>query len=1054
MIGKLVEASVQGRLLVILAMLALVALGVRSYIALPIDATPDITNVQVQVLTTAPGLSPVEMEMMVTYPVELVLTGMPGVQRMRSISRAGISAITIIFDDGFDLQLARSIVSQRLPMARERIPASAGSPQMGPLTTGLGEVYHFMVNWPGHTPRDVRTVLDWDIAYRLRSVPGVVEVNAWGGETRQAEIRIKTDALLSYGLTHMDVERAIQAAGQNAGAGAIERGDEQIFIRVEGVFRSLDQIANQVVTTRPGGVPILVKDVADVENGSALRLASASADGKGEVVYAMVQMIAAGNAHEIVARVKDRLTDIKKALPQGVEIVPFYDRAQLVDEVLHTVKKNLIEGGIVVAVVLFIMLGDFTAGIVVASAIPLAMLGAFALMANTGQTGNLMSLGAIDFGLVVDGAVVMVEGALAAMTANRISARRGMVQIGNEAGRPIAMGVFIIAIVYAPILLLEGVEGRMFRPMAWTVLFALGTALILTFTWVPAFGSLLIRKIHEHDPWIIRQIRKVYDPLLMRVLHRPVVVVPAVLLIAGVGIGVGSQMGAEFVPRLEEGDLVVQVTRPPSVSLTESTHGTMALESALLKFPEVEHVIARVGSPDVATDVMGVEMADVFVLLKPRAEWKTARDANGFADAMTETANKALPGSALAFTQPIEMRMNELIGGVKSDMGVKIYGDDIPTLNRLAAEVSRLISNVQGAADIRVEPTKGLLLLTVRPDPKRMARLGARTDEVVAFVEMMRAGREVGSFLEGQKRFNVVVRLAKTPLTDPEVVRRLLVPLSNGTSAPLGDLADIEQMEGPAQVSREQARRRILVEANVRNRDLSSFVQEVQSKIDQVKMPTGYYTEFGGQYENLARATQRLMIVVPTTLAVILVLLYLAFGAMRPAALIFINIPAAASGGFLALYFRDLPFSISAAVGFIALFGVATLNGVVLIASIRNHEKAGEPTEQAVSEASKTRVRPVLTTAAVAALGFLPMAIATGTGAEVQRPLATVVMGGLVTATLVTLLALPTLYLRWGADKPDHDLSMRPPPPHQPPPPPAPTSLRQPPLPADLGPTS
>jgi heavy metal efflux system protein len=1032
MIGKLVEASVRGRLLVFLAVFALIAVGVRSYFSLPIDAVPDITNVQVQVLTSAPGLSPVEMELMVTYPVELVLTGMPGVQRMRSISRAGISAITIIFEDGFDLQLARSIVAQRLPSARDRIPPSAGSPQMGPLTTGLGEVYHFMVNWPGHSPRDVRTVLDWDIAYRLRSVPGVVEVNAWGGETRQAEVRVKTDALIALGLTPSDVERAVLAAGQNAGAGAIERGDEQIFIRVEAVFRSLDQIANQVVTTRPGGTPILVRDVADVQDGSALRLASASADGKGEVVYAMVQMIAAGNAHAVVARVKERLADIRKALPAGVEIVPFYDRAQLVDEVLHTVRKNLLEGGLVVALVLLIMLGDLTAGIVVASAIPLAMLGAFALMNATGQTGNLMSLGAIDFGLVVDGAVVMVEGALAAMTLHHANARDAMVHIGADVGRPVAFGVFIISIVYAPVLLLEGVEGRMFRPMAWTVLFALLTALVLTFTWVPAFGSLLIRKIHEHDPWVIRQVRRVYDPLLDSLLHRPAFVVVATLLIASVGIAVGSRMGAEFLPRLEEGDVVVQVTRPPSVSLTESTRGTMALESALLGYPEVEHVIARVGSPDVATDVMGVEMADVFVLLKPRDTWKTAHDANGFADVMNAPARRALPGSALAFTQPIEMRMNELIGGVKSDMGVKIYGDDLPTLNRLAAEVARIIASIPGAADVRTEPTKGLLLLTVRPDPRRMARLGVRTDEVSSFVEMMRAGRLIGSLIDGQRRFNVVMKLGKIPLTDPEIVRKLLVPLSNGSAIPLGDLADIEQMEGPAQVSREQARRRILVEANVRNRDLAGFVQESQAKVDRVKMPTGYYVEFGGQYENLARATARLAIVVPTTLAVILVLLFLAFGAMRPAALIFINIPAAASGGFLSLYFRSLPFSISAAVGFIALFGVATLNGVVLIASIRNHEKAGDPPEEAVREASRTRVRPVLTTAAVASLGFLPMAIATGTGSEVQRPLATVVMGGLVTATLVTLLALPTLYLKWGRSKVDdapvHPLSTRLPP--------------------------
>ncbi len=1017
MIGKLVEASVKSQFLVVLAIIALLVVGVRSYVSLPVDAVPDITNTQVQVLTSAPGLSPPEMELMVTYPIELVLTGMPGVKRIRSVSRAGISAITVIFDDGFDLQLARALVSQRMPTARERIPPGAGSPQLGPLTTGLGEVYHFLTRWPGHSTREIRTLLDWTIAYRLRSVPGVVEVNSWGGDTRQIEVRLRTDALLALGLTVEDVEHAVTAAGQNVGAGAIERGDEQVFIRVEGVFRALDDIASQVVTTRPGGAPILVRDVADVEEGSALRLSSATADGQGEVTYTMVQMIAAGNAHEVVRAVKERMQEIQPGLPPGVEIIPFYDRAQFVDEVLHTVRKNLLEGGIVVAFVLLIMLGDLVAGIVVASAIPLAMLGAFALMSMNAMSGNLMSLGAIDFGLVVDGAIVMVEGALALMSAHKISSREAMIRVGRDVGRPVALGVFIIAIVYAPILMLEGTEGKTFRPMAWTVLFALMTALVLTFTWVPAFGSMVLRKAHAQDPWVIRQVRKFYDPVLDAILHRPVVASAFTLGTILTGAVVASGMGGDFIPRLEEGDAVVQVTRPSSVSLSEAARGTTALEAALMKFPEVEHVVSRIGSPDVATDVMGIEMADTFVILRPRDTWKTARDAAGFAEAMLPTAERALPGSALAFTQPIEMRMQELIGGVKSAFGVKIYGDDFPTLNRLAAEVSRLILDVPGAADVRVEPTQGLVLLTVRPEPRKMARLGARADDVAMFVQMMRGGRELGSFLDGQKRFNVVMRLGTIPLTDPETVGRLLVPLPNGTAVPLGDLATITLEEGPAQVSREQARRRILVEANVRGSDLATFVGEAQKRIASLRLPSGYYVEFSGEYENLVRATKRLMVVVPATLAVILVLLYLAFGAIRPALLIFLNVPAAATGGIVALALRGLTFSMSAAVGFIALFGVATLNGVVLIASIRQHEDAGEQGTEAVREASKTRLRPVLTTALCASLGFLPMAIATGTGAEVQRPLATVVMGGLVTATLVTLLALPTLYLKWGRSR-------------------------------------
>lgn len=1014
MIGKLVAASVRARFLVLLAVLGLVAHGVRAYVLLPIDAVPDITNVQVQVLTSAPGLSPVEMEQMVTYSVELALTGIPGVQRMRSVSRSGISAVTVIFDDGTDLQLARSLVAQRLPTARASVPKSAGMPELGPLTTGLGEVYHFIVRWPGHSARDIRTLLEWDIAYRLGSVPGVVEVNAWGGESRQLEVLLRHEALLAFGLTHAEVEQALTSAGHNAGGGAITRGPEQVYIRLDGVYQSAHDVANQVVATRQDGRPVLVRDVAEVKEGAALRLSASTADGEGEIVYGMVQMVAGGNAHQVVARVKDRLKEIQKSLPQGVQIEPIYDRAQLVDEVLRTVKTNLIEGGLVVMIVLLIMLGDLAAGLLVASAIPLAMLGAFALMHQTGTTGNLMSLGAIDFGLVVDGAVVMVEGALAVMAQKKLSAKEAMVHVGIDVGRPVAFGVLIITIVYVPVLLLEGVEGRTFHPMAWTVLFALITALVLTFTWIPAAGSVVLRKAHSRDPWLVRQMSKAYVPVLRVVLRRPVVAVVGAAAITALGLVLAVNMGGEFLPRLEEGDLVVQVTRPPSVSVDEATRGTTDLERALKQFPDVSHVVSRIGAPDVATDVMGVEMADVFVILKPRDQWTTARTAAGFAAAMEQSAARALPGSDLSFTQPIEMRMQELIGGIRSAFGVKVFGDDIATLNRLAAQIARALKDVPGAADVRVEPTKGLLVTTVRPEPARMARLGTRTEDVVSFIEMIRGGRDVGVLVQGQRRFGIVMRWAHVPSSDPREIGRMLVPLGNGSAVPLEDLATVEAGQGPAQVSREQARRRITIESNVRGRDLATFVREAQARVNQVPLPPGYFVEFGGEYENFERASQRLAIVVPGTLSVILILLYMAFGSLRSALLIFLNIPAAASGGILSLALRGMPFSISAAVGFIALFGVATLNGVVLISSIRQHERDGYSTEEAVNHAARSRLRPVMTTALVASLGFLPMAINTGTGAEVQRPLATVVMGGLVTATVATLLALPTLYLRWG----------------------------------------
>ncbi len=1013
MIGRLARAVLDYPLLAVLGVIALIAVGVRSYRTLPIDAVPDVTNVQVQVLTTATGLSPVEVESQVTGPVELALTGIPRVQRIRSVSRAGVSAVTLVFDDGTDIELARALVSQRMQRAREAIPATAGRPELGPLTTGLGEVYHFTVRWPGHTLREIRTLLDWEIAYRLRSVPGVVEVNSWGGDTRQIEVRLDEPRLLAHAVTPDMVETAVLGAGTNVGAGLIERREEGTFVRAEAVYRDVNDVARQVVVTRDGR-PILVDDVAHVVDGAAPRFAAATADGKGETVYTMVQMIAGGNAHQVVARVKQRLAEIEPTLPKGVVIEPFYDRASFVDEVLHTVRKNLLEGGVVVALVLLIMLGDLRAGLVVASVIPLSMLGAFALMRLFNVSGNLLSLGAIDFGLVVDGAVVVVEGALAAMAANKLDGKRAMGRVASEVGQPVTMAVLIIAIVYLPVLLLEGVEGRMFRPMALTVLFALGTALVLTFTWVPAIGGLVLGSKHTGDPWIVRMLKRAYKPVIGALVLRWKSAAVGVGLLIVAGAAVAATRGAEFIPRLEEGDIAIQVTRPPSVSLAEAVRGTSSVEQALARFPEVERVVSRIGSPDVATDVMGIEQADVFVLLKPRATWTTAKDAAGFAGAFEPVLAKALPGTAFGFTQPIEMRVQELIGGVRSDVGVKVFGDDLPTLRRLSDEIARVVGATPGAADVRSEPTRGLPLLTIRPDPRRMGRLGVASPELLDFISTLRVGRTVGRVIEGQRRFDVVVRADKVPAADESAIRALRVPLADGRAVPLGEVADVTMEQGPAQVSREQGRRRVMVEANVRGRDLASFVQDLQLRLSRLTLPSGYYLEYGGQYENLARASKRLAIVVPATLGLVLVLLYLAFGAIRPALLIFVNVPAAATGGMFALAIRDLDLSISAAVGFLALFGVATLNGVVLLAAVRTRQMAGEARTDAVLGAASDWLRPVLTTALVAALGFLPMALATGTGAEVQRPLATVVIGGLVTSTLATLLALPALYVRFG----------------------------------------
>ena len=1006
MIHRLVALVVAHRWIVILATLVLAAVGVRSYAALPIDAVPDITNVQVQVLTAAPGLSPLEVESMVTRPVELSLAGIPHTQEVRSASRAGVSAVTVIFNDELPIEDARALVAQRLPAARSRVLGS-GAPELGPMSSGLGEILHFTIAWPGHTPAEIRTLLDWEIAFALRTVPGVVEVNGWGGDTRQVDVRLRPSDLVAFGITSRQVEEVLLAGGQSGGGGVLERGGEQSVVRLDGQYRTVDAVAQQVVGAGANGTPILVRDVATVREGTAFRLSAATQDGRGETVYGMVQMIWGGNAHDVVTRVSERLREIQTRLPPGVQITPFYDRAHLVDRVLSTVKHSLLEGGAVVVILLLVMLGDVVAGLLVATTIPLAMLGAFALMQVFGITGNLMSLGAIDFGLVVDGSVVVVEGVLAAMAARRMTASEALVDEARLVGKPIAFGVFIVGLVYVPILLLEGVEGKMFRPMAFTVLFALGTALVLTFTWVPALASLLLRKVHEREPWFVRQLRRGYEPLLVRGLAHPRIAGAIAAGLVLVGVLAARTRGVEFVPRLEEGDLVVQVTRPPSVSLPEALRGTHAIEAALRAFPEVRTVVSRTGSPDVATDIMGVEQSDVFVMLTPRPEWKTAPDREGLVARFDEALRRALPGTGFSFTQPIEMRTQELLGGMKSDVGVKVYGDDLAALRRTAQLVVRELSAMQGAADVRVEQTSGLPLTTVRPDPWKVARAGASQAEVRSAVESLRAGRKVGSLVDGERRFDVRLLLETNP-TDR--LATLPVVLAGGRSLPLGDIADIVEEDGPAIIGRENARRRVLVEANVRGRDLGSFVGELQERLAQIERPAGTYFKVSGQYENLVHAAKRFAVIVPLTILVIFGLLYLSFGSVRPAALILINVPIATSGGVLALAARGLPLSIAAAVGMIALFGVATLNGTVLLSAASAHEREGRSPREAIERAARERFRPVLTTAFVASVGFLPMALASGAGAEVQRPLATVVIGGLFTATILTLGLLPSIH--------------------------------------------
>jgi len=1018
-IASLVRSCLAHRFIVVLGVGLLCAFGIHAYRALPVDAVPDITNVQVQVLTRAPGMSPIEVEQLVTRPVELAMAGIPGLVSVRSVSRATVSAVTMVFEDDVDPELARLRVSQRLPSLQQALPKTAAAPELGPFSTGLGEIYHFTLRWPGHDARELRSLLDWEIAYPLRSVPGVVEVNAWGGERRRVEVRLRPADLRALGISEAQVEQTLLMAGHNVGGGAVERGDEQVLVRLDAQYRRVSDIADQVVATREGGLPVRVRDVADVVEASAFRQSAATEDGRGETVYAMVQMLAGGNAHDVVARVKQRIAELEKRLPQGATIDACYDRAALVDRVLGTVKHSLLEGGAIVIAVLFVVLGDIAAGVVVASIIPLAMLGAFAAMQLTGQSGNLMSLGAIDFGLVVDGAVVVVEGMLASMAARSGSARQALEHEAASVGSPIAFGMFIVAVVYAPVLLLDGVEGKMFRPMAWTVLFALGTALVLTFTWIPVFASALLSRAHAHESRFVQLARRGYSPLLDWFMGHPRWAMSLGALLIAVGVASAAQRGAEFVPRLEEGDLVIQLTRPSSVSLPEAVASVTEVERALRTFPEVKRVVSRTGSPDVATDIMGLEMSDVFVFLKPPSEWTSAHDREQLVQLLEAKLQDVLPGSAFGFTQPIEMRSQELLGGVRSDVGIKIFGDDLTQLRRGAEQLARVLGAMPGAADVRIEPTEGLPLLTVRPDLAHMARLGVRAEDLQRTLETVRTGRPVGVLVEGERRFEVALRAGEGPALDVATLGRLPLIVDQGRSVLLGEVASLQLAEGSAQISREGARRRIVVETNVRGRDLASFVSELQQQLDHLDLPTGYYTQISGQYENLQHAAERLAWVVPLTLVGIFALLFLTFSDLRTALLVFSNVPAAISGGCIALAARGMPLSISAAVGMIALFGVATLNGVVLVTAIQRARSQHPELEllTCVRNAATQRLRPVLTTALVAALGFVPMAVAHGTGAEVQRPLATVVIGGLVTATLLTLCVLPAAYAHFLAPK-------------------------------------
>ncbi|MCC6644634.1 MAG: efflux RND transporter permease subunit [Polyangiaceae bacterium] len=1028
---RLLELCLQWRLLVGALVIVVAVIGGHSARRLPIDAVPDITNVQVLVLTDAPALGPVDVERTITAPVEAAMSGLPGVEQIRSVSRFGVSAITVVFEEGTDLLRARQLVSERLAGAKERLPSGA-APELGPLSSGLGEIMQFEVradrpcapNEPDtdacYTQMELRAVLDWFIAYELRAVPGVVEVNAFGGELKTYEVEVLPDRLRALSVSLNDLYEALSRNNATAGGGYLVRAGEQLLVRGEGRIQSLDEIGDVLIETRDNGVPVLVRDVARVHLAPLIRQGAVTRDGRGEAVTGIVMMLIGANGRQVVADVKAKLARISPSLPPGVRVELTYDRSTLVDRTIHTVAKNLAEGALFVVGVLFVLLGSVRGGLIVAAAIPFAMLVALTGMQALGLSGNLMSLGAIDFGIVVDGSIIVVESAVVALSAEARRLARPMsydeaagVVLGAtlDVRRAAVFGEAIIVIVYVPILALGGIEGKMFKPMAITVLFALLGAFVASLTFVPVLVATFLRHhAEEREPLVVRAMHAAYTRVLdgiMRAPRRVLATALALLLVSGV---VASRMGAEFVPRLDEGALSIQIMRLPSVSLEESVASATRVERVLLEFPEVRGVVSKTGRAEIATDPMGVELSDCLVELAPRSEWKTARSREELVARISARFAEALPGLGFSFSQPIELRMAELISGTRSDVAVTIYGDDLGTLLRLGGEVQATLRGVQGATDVRGEQLAGLPTLEVTVDRAAASRYGVSVRDALDAIEAI-GGRAVGEVYEGERRFRLQVRLPAALRDDADEVRQLPVSGQRGPLVPLGQIAHVRIVDSPASVSREAVRRRTSVEANVRGRDLASFVGEASARVrEQVKLPPGYVVRWGGQFENLTAAAERLAVAVPLALGLIFVLLYLAFGQLKPALLIYLNVPFAAVGGVFALAARGLPFSISAAVGFIALFGIAVLNGVVLLTTVKKLRALGRAPREAAQEGALSRLRAVAMTATVAALGFLPMALSTSEGAEVQRPLATVVIGGLVSATFLTLFVLPTAY--------------------------------------------
>jgi cobalt-zinc-cadmium resistance protein CzcA len=1020
MLNWLIRTSLKNRLLVCLLAAALIVVGARSLSLLPIDAFPDTTPVQVQINTSVPALSPQEAEQQVTIPVELAVSGLPGLKNVRSISKFGLSQVVATFDDATSIYRARQLITERLQTVE--LPAGLERPQLGPIATGLGEVFHYVVRSdnPKRTLTDLRELQDWVIKPQLRKVPGVAEINSWGGFEKQYHVVTEPDRLVKYGLTLEQLFEALEANNQNVGGGQVVRNGESLLVQGLGLTTDVEQIGNIVIASYDG-VPVRVTDVATVQVDHEIRRGAVTGAGKGEIVLGLGFMLMGENSHVVTRDLKKKLAEVQTTLPKDIIVQVLYDRTELVNNVIRTVEENLLVGALLVIMVLFAFLGNLRAGLIMAAAIPLSMLVAVDLMLRAGIAASLLSLGAIDFGLLVNGAVVMVENAIRCLADRQRQLGRALTKeereetltsASLEVARPVAFGVAIVLVVFLPILGLEGIEGKLFRPMALTMIFALLGSLLLSLTLMPVLASLfLTKRVKETEPWLVRLAHRLYCPVLSAAMRsRKIIIFGALALLAGTLL-LASRMGGEFLPKLGEGAIVGTTVRVAGVSVEEAVFVNDRIEKLLLaEFPnEITNIWTRLGSAEVATDPMGIELSDFFLALKPRSQWKKAHTQAELVEEMRKLFVK-IPGLRVAFSQPIEMRLNELVAGIRSDIGIKIYGDDLDKLRELSDEMQKVLSAIPGRGEVTGEQLTGQPVLQVKVDPQAIARYGVPTRNVLNVVEAVGTKR-VGEIREGQRRFPLVVRLPDRQRTDPDALAATLIPTATGSVLPLNGVAQVLETEGPATINREWGKRRITVQCNVRGRDVGSFVAEAQKTIvEQVKLPEGYTVEWGGQFENMQRANQRLMFIVPMALGLIFVLLYFSLGTLRDVFIVATGIPLGAVGGVLALWLRGMPFTVSAAVGFVALSGVAILNGLVLVEFIKQKLQAGVPLAEAVREGCLVRLRPVLMGALVAAVGFIPMAVNIGVGGEVQRPLATVVIGGVISNTLLTLVVLPMLY--------------------------------------------